>query len=70
VVFAEPLGIHGIRERGAGSVQRGLRHCRQGYKSAQQKQSESAHRSMTPPWMDTFVSIGAILQDGYKPVNF
>jgi len=29
VVFAEPLGIYGIGERGAGTVQRGLRYDRQ-----------------------------------------
>jgi hypothetical protein len=46
MVFAEPLRIHGIREGGASSIQGGLPNHGPGYKGAQQKQGESAHRSI------------------------
>ena len=43
VVFAEPLGIHGVREGGARSIQCGLPHDRQRQRETCQQQCDAIY---------------------------
>jgi hypothetical protein len=52
VVFAEPLGIHGIREGGAGSVQRCLTHDWERQRKTGQQQRDALYHSMSPLVLD------------------
>src|SRR5208283_3487430 len=70
VIFAEPLGIHGVRESGACPVQRSLGKCRQSEQCAQQNKHGSSHQFYDPSSNRYSGSNGAVLQDGYKRVNF
>ena len=49
VVLTEPFRIHGIRERGARSVQGGLSHEGQRQREGRQQQRDAIFHSRSPP---------------------
>src|SRR5208337_286839 len=70
VIFAEPLGIDGIRKGGSSSIQRGLGNCGNSKNRAHQNEHGSSHQSCDSSSIRYSGSNGAMLKEGYKRVNF